>query len=85
MILKTKRWINETTRKHPRLRQLLLKLAMKLGVQPVSYSMQLQALEQKSAGDIQFLSGKRRYLTGKKPSISRYLALIEMAKKKYKS
>ena len=85
MILKTKRWINETSRKHSGLRQLLLKLAMKLGVQPVSYSIQLQTLEKESAGDVEFLSGKRRFLTGEKPSISRYLALIEMAKKKYKS
>ncbi len=85
MLVEIKRWVNEVTRSHPRLRQLLLRIAMRLGVQPVSYSLQLQAINQKAAGDVKFLSGKRRLLTGLKPGINRYLLLIDNAKKKHKS
>ena len=85
MLIKIKRWVNEATRSHPKLRQLLLKIAMRFGVQPVSYSLQLQAINQKAAGDVKFLSGKRRLLTGVKPGINRYLSRIENAKKKYQS
>lgn len=85
MFFRIKHWVNETTRGHPRLRQLLLKIAIRFGVQPVSYSLQLQAINQKAAGDVKFLSGKRRLLTGVKPGINRYLSRIENAKKKYQS
>lgn len=85
MLFEIKRWVNEATRSHPNLRQLLLKIALRFGVQPVSYSLQLQAINQNAAGDVKFLSGKRRLLTGVKPGINRYLSRIENAKKKYQS
>lgn len=77
MNLRSKIWLNDVSKKFPRLREYLLKLAFVLRVKPVRVDMWVIEQGRQYQTGTATLAGKRRVLNHIRPSVSRYIEIIE--------